>query len=203
MTRTTTAVVAILVIVCVLLAGCPAPPGQVTNAQSTPPVGPGNAPAPEEVGETEAGPALNPDQVPSNRAQFEAWVRATSPHAPRTRDEKEAVAALDEWLRTECEMVDLTLLPAPDCESKQMPDRYLDWYKESDLGVYLWDNRVPPDLGLVVGPPQACSWCIAHMGKEGGKWVLMKATTYEDEHGEVVLYERGKGFVAREDAPGD
>ncbi len=203
MTRTLTAVVPILVVVCALLSGCPGPPGRVTNTQSTPPVGPGNAPPPERTGEAETRAAVSPDQVPSNRVQFEAWVRETSPHAPQTPDEEQAVAALEQWLRTECEMDALVLLPAPQWESKQMPDGYYEWYKEDELGVYLWDKRVPPDLRLVVGPPEACAWCIAHMGKEGGKWVLMKATTSQDEPMDEVTYERGNGFIAREDAPDD
>ncbi|NSW56413.1 MAG: hypothetical protein HPY44_10380 [Armatimonadetes bacterium] len=113
------------------------------------------------------------------------------------------MAALEQWLRTECEMKELVLLPAPLWESRQMPDKYYEWYKEDELGVYLWDDREPPDLKLIVGPPEACAWCIAHMGKENGKWVLMKATTSHDEAVDEVIYQRGKGFITREKEPDD
>lgn len=184
-----------LTAVCLLTSGCIRPEPSPEALGNTPPVEPSNAPTASGKISTSTQLALSPDQIPSNRKQFESWVRKTSPHAPINDDETQAVAALEQWLRDECEMKDLVLLPAPHWESGQMPERYHEWYEEDELAVYLWEKRELPDLRIVVGPPEACGWCTAEMAKEDGQWVLLKATDSPDSPEDQVIYQRGLGFL--------
>ena len=143
--------------------------------------------------------AAEPTGPPTTREEFETWNLQTSPNAPQDDDDEAVVEAVTAFLLDECEVERLALIPCPDYDHPDMPPTYYERYEGDELAVYIFQESDASTREVMVGPPEACAWFMAYMEREGDEWVVQKTVDPNCLDGDGVTYERGKGFIERDE----